>query len=408
MKIANHSFNKYTLFISVLITIVMYGFYSYVYIETYMIKLLNMGMTLCLLISAAPLLCSQVAYHNRYTQNMKCIIFITILSFISAYYFWGQSVLLSFRSSHGLLCFCIFFLLIKYKVPYGVIEKYILIMGGLYCIIWLLGFLTLPTPIVGGLSNDEVAIDESRGIVRMHIVGKSSLVLAYFFCLNKYSLSNNKKPFFLAIIFFAFILLQVTRQIILISFFVGVLYLLRGKNRTRNFIIAIFAILYFSGAITKLGNSDIIQNMSVLTEEQIRQNETEEYIRIQEYKFFFTNYTKNAVTALIGNGYPHSDSDFGKRYFNIQQSYAFYLSDVGYARMYTDMGIVGLALFSILFIKTSLKKCCDKFVFARLFMIYMLFANIAGSWYAQMDGVICICICAYLLGNNNREIITKK
>ena len=69
-------------------------------------------------------------------------------------------------------------------------------------------------------------------------------------------------------------------------------------------------------------------------------------------------------------------------------------------RIENKTGIIGLMLYLTLFTFCSLRNCRKQFMFARLFMIYFLFANITASWYFQIDGIICICICTYLLGDD--------
>ena len=394
-----------TLCICLAITLILYNFFSFRYINVDIMKLINMVISLGLLLITLPLSISSRKYYNKYTNFIRGVLFLTILSIFSSWMFWEQSIVLGFRVTYVSFCIGFFFLLVYYQIPLSVIEKYVIIVGIAYCLAWLLGFVTLPNSIFGSFrGEDEGVINDSRGLVRMMITGKTSVVLAYFLSLTKFSYGGGKKFLVLGGLFFTFIVLMVTRQIIIFSFLISMLFLFRN-NKGRYIIVLIVLIGY--SLIDRINKLPVLKALTELTESQIIDNRTEENVRIKEYKYFFTDYSQNTLSKIIGNGYPHLESKFGKRYKKIQKDKRYFLSDVGYARMYADLGLVGLLLYLAIFIKTSLTKCDKNYMFARLFMIYMLFANIGADWYAKIDGILAICVCTYLLGRSNKNVLLK-
>jgi len=398
------------LFTSLAITLVMYSFFSLRTVNGNVAKGLNMMLALVLFSLSLPNVMSRDNFKNAYSPYIRGIVLISTFSILSAYFFWNQSLLLGYRVSYYFLFISLFFIMLNYRISLNVIQKYVLILGVAYCIAWIVGFLTLPLPVFGGFSGeDQGEIDLSRGIARLTITGKSTLVLAYFLCLTKFVYEGKKLYIYLGVIFFIFIVLQLVRQIILLSFIVGVLFFLR-KMKYRIIFLLLISFLYISGLFTLISKNQIMSNLTELSENQIQANKDDEDIRIKEYKYFFLEYTENIVAVFLGNGLPHSEAGYGKKYEKLNQ-YGYFLTDVGYSMMYVVTGIIGLFLYLALFVLSSLRHCRKNVMFARLFMIYFLFANIAASWYAKVDGIICICICAYLLGNDyllrNRTIKTN-
>ena len=82
-----------------------------------------------------------------------------------------------------------------------------------------------------------------------------------------------------------------------------------------------------------------------------------------------------------------------------------FLSDVGYARMFADVGLIGLILYILLFYRGMRAKLPQELEYVPLFFAFLIPANIAASWYATPDCQIAMSIGAYLIvayGNKSR------
>lgn len=328
--------------------------------------------------------------------GIMCLITLSILlSIMMSTLFWGQSILQGYRASAPLLAIIFYFYLLRVRPSLKRVEAYVWILAGVYILLWLYGMSQAPIILFGDLED----ADFSRGIFRLNIPGKAIIVLAFFLAINKYGYTQKKKFILLAALLFIFIVLQVTRQIIFFSLLIGLYYLLRKSKRIWMYL-ALSGGLLLVIANIEIPKDSVVGQLFVITENQIdSQKRGEDNIRLQEYEFFFSKFSKNIVTDIFGNGMPHYDSKYGAYYVKtVQESYRFYLSDVGYAQMFALTGWVGLFLYLLLFLRAIRLKVPEPIKFAQLFIIYQAFANIAASWYSH--DVICICICIYLLSIN--------
>ncbi|MCD7973428.1 MAG: hypothetical protein LUG18_12340 [Candidatus Azobacteroides sp.] len=325
---------------------------------------------------------------------MSLIILSTLLSILMAYLFWGQSIMLGYRATAPFLAIIFYFYLLKVKPPLHMIEKFIWCFAFIYIILWIYGVNKAPEIVFG---DPDDYIGDARGIYRLTIPGKCILVLAFFLALNKYGITRKKVFLFLFAGLFIIIVLQVVRQIIFCTLLIGIYYLLKNNKRVWLYTFIIAVSLIALGDNIKISEESVIGNLLSLTESQIEyQQHGEEDIRIKEYVFFFTDFSKNFFTDLFGNGVPHSESKLGYfYYYTVQERYHYYLSDVGYAQMFVVTGALGLILYLYLFGKILMQKVPSHIIFAKLFIIYQIFANIAASWYTH--DIICICICIYVL-----------
>lgn len=336
--------------------------------------------------------------NDRFYKLFKYIIFINLISFLMPFVFRGQGLILSYRVGAWSLTLLMFFFFLKEKIELKDIETYIWVLAVIYIILWTYAFTHLPA-MTFGISDEEGATDDSRGIVRINFVGRNSLVFAYFMALVKWSYSKKKLYGIAAIVFFVFIVLQLTRQIILWSLLVTIIYML-VRNKAKLFAVVgvcLIAVMFFLPTI-KISDDSILGSMLDLTERQMESQQSgEDDVRVLEYEHYFTKWHDNIAEVILGSGPPHSESGYGKMDERMQDMYGFYLSDVGYARMFAITGIVGLALYLMLFFAGATAKMPPQLEYVNLFMCYMIPANIAAAWYSGSDVQIALSICGYLI-----------
>jgi hypothetical protein len=318
----------------------------------------------------------------------------TAFSIIMAYLYWGQSLVLGYGATACFLAIVFYFFLLKARPSLKSLELFVWVFASIYILLWLFGISRAPAIMFG---NPENLLDDSRGIFRLHIPGRATLVIAFFLALNKYTILRKNSYIFLSIGFFVFIIFQVTRQIIFWSFLVGLYYILRNNKYVWGYlaVVAFISIVIFNSI--RIPEDSVVGNLISLTENQVdAQKGGDDNIRIQEYRFFFSDLSKNFITDVFGNGMPHVNSVYGRYYFNtVQNSYRYFLSDVGYAQMYVVTGWVGLILYLFLFWKIFHRNVSPQVMFAKLFIVYQIGANIAASWYTH--DVITIAVCVYIL-----------
>lgn len=377
-------------------TIVCFQFYKYIG--------LNIAVTKFLLFAIIPLMFGicwktiMLRHQSPLFRLMRWILFSTAFSMVSAWVFREQPLMLSYRISAYLFVFLFFFYLCKVKPSLKFLENYILILGLLYVVLWLFAFSQLPNRVFYGGGEEDLIEDVSRGIERINFTGRLSMILAYFLCLVRFSLTKKRIWLYATFFFFVFLVLQLTRQLILWTALATVIYIYSFSKKY--FFIGLIIVL--SGGIflknVRLSEDTVIGAMIALTEAQAKNNnyKSDEDIRITAYKFYMGDFSKNAVTDVIGNGMPHADSSYGKSHI-LAQNKGLYLSDVGYAKIYVINGIIGLLLYLMLFVFSLRKKIPQNLAYAQLFIIFLIPANIAAGWYSTPDCQIALSTCIYLI-----------
>ena len=112
--------------------------------------------------------------------------------------------------------------------------------------------------------------------------------------------------------FFLFIVFQLTRQLILWTALVGMIYIyLKNPKKILGFCLAAFFLFALFINNVEISDDSLVGSMINVTKAQIDSNKGgNEDIRITEYKYFFGKWSKNIVTDIIGNGMPHANSPY--------------------------------------------------------------------------------------------------
>lgn len=388
-------------------TILAYQFYGAHFMNPFVIKF-----------SCTILIAFLLLYTNKYLlinrndipfYNITRTIFFSMLcAMLMTFLFKGQSIPLSFTiMARSALQILFFFFLWKCKPSRSELETYIIIFGFLYIILWCYAMYKFPTITFGDLTSSGEF--QERGILRINFVGRGNLIIAFFICLNKFKVNvkDNIKWIMLSIIFFIFIVLQTTRQLILWPFVIGLLYLV-WENKKMFFIFCIIIVIcFFVAPEIKFSDDSLVTALLNQTESQLdNQRLGQDDIRVLAYKFYFTEWHDNVLTFLFGTGMPHGASDFGRwNFLYVNERLRIFSSDVGYAQMFEMFGLFGLFLFVRLFIKGVSSIVSPSLAYTRLWFFFMIPGNIAAAWYIKPDFMIPTVICLYLMG---QDIIARK
>ncbi|MDR0559184.1 MAG: hypothetical protein LBG92_03380 [Prevotellaceae bacterium] len=252
-------------------------------------------------------------------------------------------------------------------------------------------------------------MNDGRGFYRIFIRGIGFLELAFFVAVNKYV--ETRKPLWIPIFvgLFTLIVFHLTRQYIIFAFLVAVGYLLKT---TRLWIwlciVAVFLVFIPNKSKLEPDKDTIIGTLYYLTESQIEDQQSgNTNTRLEEYVFYFTEYSKNFFTNLFGNGFPRKESALGVEEALQRQLKGLFWEDVGYAAIFIRIGLTGLILFCYIFYRIATKQVSVNYMYAKLFMIYFIFINIGSS--KVFYSIIEMCVCLYILEYDklNRENLNK-
>lgn len=377
--------------------ILSFQLYNIIYIDKQIAKLLYFVIVTVAIIYTMPRF---LRYNksSRYETAVKLLFILLWISMLNALFFWGQDLILSYRATAPYLALVYFLVLMSVRPSIHIVEKIIWFYCILFIVLWAYGMIKAPQIIYA--IDADTTMDDSRGIFRLALPGRGFLVLSFFLAVSKYVEYKKSKWALIFSFLFLIIIMQVTRQIIVISFLVSAIYIFRNSKLALAvvFIFSLFVML--GGNVIDIQKDSAIGNMIGLTIDQMTsQKSGNDNIRLLEYNYFLTNYSKNIITDIFGNGIPHFQSSYGLKEISIREQFSYFMSDVGYAAIFVRFGIAGLFLYMFIFIKAATQKLDKKYMYAKLFIIYLAVANITAAW--VFEDVISLCLCLYILEQYN-------
>lgn len=386
---------KYVYGALLLFTFASFKFYSYIGFNTqilsavfYVIQVLMLGY------------CAKDVFRatgDRLYAMMRYILLITWFSVIPAWAFWDQSIVLGIVATTNLSVITLFFFLWKHDFSQKELEKYVMLLGIIYVILWLYSLKNLPMMTFGVTNADDTTLfNEERGMLRINFVGRTSLVLAYFLALNKSF--NTKKISYIALTGFLFVMIvfQLTRQIIFSVAIVTAIYTFLKNKKLAAYIVAVFVAMYLFSFSLSFSRDSVVGSMIELTKTQTKYRYDKGDNRSSEYQYFFTSFSKNFFTDVLGNGVSYSSSPYGTVEQRINDN-GYYRTDVGYASMFVTTGWVGLILYILLFYLCLRRRVAPDLEYALLFVGYMVIAEVMASWHTTADGQAALATCVYIL-----------
>lgn len=386
---------KYVYGALLLFTFASFKFYSYIGFNTqilsavfYVIQVLMLGY------------CAKDVFRatgDRLYAMMRYILLITWFSVIPAWAFWDQSIVLGIVATTNLSVITLFFFLWKHDFSQKELEKYVMLLGIIYVILWLYSLKNLPMMTFGVTNADDTTLfNEERGMLRINFVGRTSLVLAYFLALNKSF--NTKKISYIALTGFLFVMIvfQLTRQIIFSVAIVTAIYTFLKNKKLAAYVVAVFVAMYLFSFSLSFSRDSVVGSMIELTKSQTKYRYDKGDNRSSEYQYFFTSFSKNVFTDVLGNGVSYSSSPYGTVEQRINDN-GYYRTDVGYASMFVTTGWVGLILYLLLFYLCLRRRVAPDLEYALLFVGYMVIADVMASWHTTADGQAALATCVYIL-----------
>lgn len=326
-------------------------------------------------------------------KGMRLFLVAEIVSMFMAYVLWNQPLGLTYRSMLGLWSILYFFFLVKAGFTQKQLERYVWINLGLYLILWLYALSQAPTVVFG--VNVDKEINDARGFFRVSIANRGCVYLGLFMALNKWKENKKKIWTLVAAGCFLLIVLMLTRQSIAIAFIIACYYMFR-KNKRYLLYTAFALVIAFLFTNIKIDDDTVLGRLISLSEQQINdQKSGKENVRISEFRYYTSEYTKDFVGYIFGNGTPHSDSKYGRYYSRYQDLYGYYGSDVGWAWFFAQFGLFGIFAMARIFWYGIREKVPENMEYAKYFLAFLGLYHIAS--YAIVTDMIYFCIAVYII-----------
>jgi hypothetical protein len=329
-----------------------------------------------------------------------------LISVFSCYFFHGQGVISTIIAMRYLYFLSIYFVLTKLKLDKKWLEKMILIGAVVYMIVFIIQVLIFPMQIVDVGRIDGV----DRGFLRFRIEGVGFLMLAGFLSLNRFLIY---KKYFYAF-FYLFCLTGLFmlgfRTLLLTALFssyVLILRLVKKPSTVLRYNLLIIVLLIGSYNIPYVNS--FVNDAVEITVDQSEMNE--DYIRFQEFNFYYNDVNIDNFTLVLGNGFPQEDSKYGK-----------YIIDVGVERngfIVQDLGLIGfglvyglLSLIAYLFVafKAMFVKTEKKDVYLSCYFIYLFTSSFTTTEIYRIGifGVMALALYLIDLSSINLKLLNSK
>jgi len=267
-----------------------------------------------------------------------------VLSIFMAKLTWNQGFEYSSTTLPYLMWIAFFFLMGK-NIPIHLLEKFVLIYGVVYILLFLFQ-LTHSDVVYFGFRE----FVEDRGIIRIIFPGGGVFFLSCFIALNRITSSAKYRYLWIsyALLGVVIMVLQVTRQLIFLMLFFYLLHFL--KNVKLPYKLA--AIAFFAIGTFIFLNSDNPISRGLAEQQKADASAGGDYIRILGAEYFLTQFTPNTISKILGNGFYNDNSSYGKTLNALSANYGYFLSDVGWIEVYISFGIIAVIGYILIFIKS--------------------------------------------------------
>lgn len=373
--------------------IIFWQCYSYVGLGTVVPKVLMFVVSLVFLLLYSNTIVKSLYSKHSYRKYIAWIVVFFLSSLFVSFFYWHQSMLLTFRAGAPFLVVLYFFLLDKKKYSMEKILKLIFVLAILYFMLWCYAVWMSPFVVFGNL--DEVSTD--RGFSRIMLRSLDVVCLLYFIALVKV-FENKNKIFWLFVVLFSFMLIffSLSRMLIFSLCCVTFFFLFR-----RHFFMSILLVplLLFVG-FKAVKQNQIASILFAMTENQFKYDAASN-LRGNEYEGLFRFFPVNPVTMLLGNGTPHVQSSYGQREERLKWSYGFNRSDSGYVDIFVTYGLLMLLVLAILFFKVMNQSVDLQYVPFKLFIIFLYITNITSSNFSLFG--VSFMISLYVLESQRQK-----
>lgn len=310
-----------------------------------------------------------------------------------------QSLLVSIQVSLvQFIPYSFLFILLAYNPPVDKIEKVLVYMGILGIFVNGINMLTIPSCLFGS-ELDE--IDNSRGFVRVR-TPITYICFLFFYALSKFKNTGAKRGhwLFLAILAYTFIVFWVSRQYILYSTVLGLLFYLSQMKWYKKVLLALFCFFIFQYVVLEI---PFVKHMIEMSSEQ--KSNADEDVRTLAYSYYGDLGQTNDVTRIIGNGVPSfGNSKWGVNFEKEVYSMHTLAVDVGWAGFYFYFGMFALIGLVILFAKSICKKHSVQYQYLNYLVLMLFLTNFAAGTILFMYDITALMLFFYLsfkTGNKN-------
>lgn len=117
-------------------------------------------------------------------------------------------------------------------------------------------------------------------------------------------------------------------------------------------------------------------------------------IRYKSAKYFLSEYSKDPITIVTGNGFATKDSKLREKIIN-ERKKRYYRTDVGFIGMFCDTGLWSVVLYLILLYHVQKLNVFNEHVYLKYYILYMYGSFLLG--HALTSNLLFIMLAVYIL-----------
>ena len=316
-----------------------------------------------------------------------------LVSIFMASAFHTQSLSISFMTTLSyIIGYGTLFLFLKLDISERDVINVFFWLSVIAIPVYFVNAATYPNMIFGGAVDKGE--DLTRGILRIPMYYLDLMVFFLFYGINQWLEKRSKKWIIWALVCMIMIFLSVTRQCILFSAVLGLIFLLKKSSWIKRILIIAATATFIFVVLPAI---PAYQAMVELSEDQRDSNSEEDDIRIQAYEFYLNSYQTNELTRIFGNGLPAmGNSPWGNMVESELDDTGCLYADIGWGGFYWLFGIFSVvALFLLcLFAITRRKSPSNKFL--SYWIAYFILYCIAAGPNIYIEQIVIYMVGLYL------------
>ena len=331
-----------------------------------------------------------------------CMLFISV--FMADFYHQQPLVASFIAQSTAIFAYLYFFVLILLNPDPDRLIKYLFYLSAMSLVIYFINLATYPHNIFGS----PILTDTSRGMPRVPIPTFNVIMLLTFYSINQWTMTHNKKWWWLIGVGFVMVLFSLTRQVMAIMGLLCFFQLLQRMSLLKKLV---YGCVIISVGYVVVINLPIYKSLKAISEAQIDESADKEDIRVRAWRYYAYENNDDIETFLFGNGTPSlGKTVWGKRFEAYTEETGMFISDVSWAACVFQYGIIGaLALLSIVLCAIFKRKPPGE-QYLTYFMVCAMLEGIAsGVWFYPQE--ICVIMTAlyliYRKSDNKNEPLTS-
>lgn len=313
------------IFQTYMITLVLLGVWG--------LKIINYGATDFLYLFLVILLAIPNLYAKGiYQKIIRWFLLFVIVSCCSSWVLNGQNPILVLGHSYDYLALLFFFYLVKVNLSSKETIKVMEMLALTFCIAYIIQWLIYPTVIFSQVDF----FTNAEGRYRARMTGSICCYFLLMYSTNKYLLQKNLIYAIYGLLAFVPIIIQGFRTLValsVVSVFLMIPFVMRNGKKT-----FFYSLLGAFISVVILNTSLVQSKMEEMMSRQERGQtfESDDYIRVLAFDFYWNQQFKRPVEKVLGGGRPVDKNTSYTKNINIARN--------SYGLRWTDLGIVGLSM----------------------------------------------------------------